>query len=66
MTAVTYYRTWEEFIMENINFGIACDVSTCKHNHNGCNCTLDKIQVGNTCNCDDEYCTCCKSYSDRF
>lgn len=53
-------------MMENINFGIACDVSTCKHNHNGCNCTLDKIQVGNTCSCDDEYCTCCKSYSDKF
>ncbi|HIU80329.1 MAG TPA: DUF1540 domain-containing protein [Candidatus Coproplasma excrementipullorum] len=46
--------------MENINFGIACDVNMCKYNHDGCNCTLDKIQVGNTC--EGKECTCCKSY----
>lgn len=49
--------------MENINFGIACEVTGCKYNHNGCNCTLDKIQVG--CTCDSEHCTCCESYADR-
>lgn len=48
--------------MENINFGIACDVTKCKFNHSGCNCTLDKIQVG--CTCDNEHCTCCKSYEE--
>ncbi len=49
--------------METINFGIACDVSKCKYNHNGCNCTLDKIHVG--CACDGDHCTCCQSYSDK-
>ncbi len=50
--------------MENINFGIACDVDMCKYNHDGCNCTLDKIQVG--CTCEGEDCTCCKSYSKKY
>ena len=50
-------------IMENINFGIACDVNMCKYNHDGCNCTLDKIQVGTTC--EGKECTCCKSYIER-
>ncbi|MDE7076712.1 MAG: DUF1540 domain-containing protein [Clostridia bacterium] len=49
--------------MESINFGIACDVSNCKYNHNGCNCTLDKIHVG--CACEGEHCTCCESFSDK-
>lgn len=49
--------------MENINFGIACDVSNCKYNHNGCNCTLDKIHVG--CTCEGDHCTCCESFSDK-
>ena len=49
-----------EVFMENINFGIACDVNMCKYNHDGCNCTLDKIQVGDTC--EGKECTCCKSY----
>ena len=47
-------------IMENINFGIACDVNMCKYNHDG---TLDKIQVGTTC--EGKECTCCKSYIER-
>lgn len=49
--------------MENINFGIACDVAKCRYNHNGCNCTLDKIHVG--CTCDSESCTCCESYDEK-
>lgn len=48
--------------MENINFGIACDVNMCKYNHGGCNCTLDKIQVG--CG-ESRESTCCKSYSEK-
>lgn len=50
-------------IMENINFGIACDVNMCRYNHDGCNCTLDKIQVGSTHN--SEQCTCCRSYIEK-
>lgn len=50
--------------MENINYDIACDVSSCKHNHNGSNCTLERIQVG--CTCGMEHCTCCESYSERI
>lgn len=49
--------------MENINFGIACDVDMCRYNHDGCNCTLDKIQVG--CTHDGQQCTCCKSYIEK-
>ncbi len=50
--------------MEHINYDIACDVSGCKHNHNGCNCTLEKIHVG--CSCKGDTCTCCESYSERI
>ena len=46
--------------MENVNFDIACNVDICAYNHDGCNCTLDKIQVG--CVGSGEQCTCCKSY----
>lgn len=49
--------------MENVNHGIACDVSKCKYNHAGCNCTLDHIKVG--CTCDQVECTCCESYSEK-
>ena len=49
--------------MENINFGIACDVDKCKYNHDGCNCTLDKIRVG--CPNEGGGCTCCKSYCSK-
>ncbi len=52
--------------MENINFGIACDVEKCKYNHNGCNCTLDKIHVGTDCNCDSDKCTCCESFCNKY
>ena len=49
--------------MENINFGIACDVDKCKYNHDGCNCTLDKIRVG--CPHEGGGCTCCESYCSK-
>ena len=49
--------------MENVNHNIACDVANCKYNHRGCNCTLDHIKVGCTCNKVD--CTCCESYSEQ-
>lgn len=50
--------------MENVNFGIGCDVTSCKYNHDGCNCTLNKIQVG--CTCGGDACTCCESYSEKM
>ncbi len=50
--------------MENINYDIACNVSSCRHNYKGCNCTLDKITVG--CACHEDDCTCCKSYSETL
>ncbi|MBO5286161.1 MAG: DUF1540 domain-containing protein [Clostridia bacterium] len=46
----------------NKNFGVCCDVSTCVHNQDGCNCDLDKIRV--TCGCGDG-CTCCGSFVKR-
>lgn len=49
--------------MENVNYDIACDVANCKYNHRGCNCTLEHIKVGCTCNQVD--CTCCESYSEK-
>jgi len=49
--------------MENINRDIACNVQKCVHNFGGCNCKLDKITVG--CTCDSDVCTCCESYSER-
>ncbi len=50
--------------MDKINLGISCDVSNCKFNHNGCNCTLDKIHVG--CCHDSDNDTCCESFSDKM
>ncbi len=50
--------------MDKINLGISCDVSKCKYNHNGCNCTLDKIHVG--CCHSGESDTCCESYTDKI
>ena len=44
--------------MENVNFSILCDVTRCKHNSNGKNCTINKIKV--TSDCTD--CTCCGSF----
>lgn len=49
--------------MNEIKHGITCGVNTCKYNHEGCKCNLDTIVVG--CACNDETCTCCKSYSDK-
>ncbi|MCR5539996.1 MAG: DUF1540 domain-containing protein [Ruminococcus sp.] len=43
--------------------GICCDVENCVHNHKGCECTADSIQVCSTCsdpNCCDE--TICKTF----
>ena len=53
-------RRWQ---MNNINSGVSCCVTDCKHNCDGMHCTLTTIQVGNTCDC--EHCTCCDSYSKR-
>lgn len=33
-------------MMDNVNKGVACDVTNCKYNSEGVNCTLNKIQVG--------------------
>ena len=41
---------------------IKCDVRNCKHNLNGCNCSLDKVSI--TCGC-GESCTRCNDYSDQ-
>ena len=51
--------------MEKINKSIGCEVSDCMFNCDGKNCTLDKITVGNDCNCDAESCTCCENYKSR-
>ena len=49
--------------MENYNRDIACNVNTCKHNYQGCNCKLNTIKVG--CSCGDT-CTCCESYDEEI
>ena len=41
---------------------IKCDVTRCKHNNNGCNCSLSSIKV--TC-CSGENCTCCGDYDEE-
>lgn len=63
MTPLPSKARRQEVVMENINFGIACDVDKCKYNHDGCNCTLDKIRVG--CPHEGGGCTCCKSYCSK-
>lgn len=50
--------------MKNVNRDIACNVDKCVHNFNGCNCQLESIKVG--CTCDSEVCTCCESYSEKI
>ena len=45
-----------------VNKSIGCGVTECKYNREGKHCTLAKIHVGNTCDCDAETCTCCDSY----
>ena len=54
-----------EVIIMKINQSIGCEVSDCMFNCDGKNCTLDKIVVGNTCDCDAEKCTCCENYKSR-
>lgn len=55
-------RLREVIAMDKINHAIGCEVSDCKFNCEGKNCTLDRIMVGNTCECDAEKCTCCENY----
>ena len=45
-----------------VNASIGCGVTDCKYNRGGDFCTLRKIHVGNTCNCDADSCTCCDSF----
>ena len=54
-----------EVIIMKINQSIGCEVSDCMFNCDGKNCTLDKIVVGNTCDCDAEKCTCYENYKSR-
>lgn len=42
------------------NNSIKCDVKTCRHNADGCNCELTSIKVG-CCDCNGQK-TCCESY----
>ena len=51
--------------MDRCNHSIGCEVTECMYNCDGKNCTLDKITVGNDCNCDAESCTCCENYRSR-
>lgn len=52
--------------MENeINSGVSCGVTECRFNSDGVSCKLDKIHVGNVCDCSGEHCTCCDSYQKR-
>lgn len=46
-----------------INCGVSCGVTDCRFNPDGMHCELDRIHVGNTCDC--EHCTCCDSYQKR-
>ena len=48
-----------------INNAIGCGVTECKYNRSGDYCTLRKIHVGNTCDCNAEHCTCCDSFERR-
>lgn len=65
--AHTLFTKKEVFAMMNkqnqeVNTSIGCGVTDCKYNRSGDYCTLRKIHVGNTCNCDAESCTCCDSF----
>ena len=48
---------------KQINNGVSCGVVDRKFNQDGMHCELDRIHVGNTCDC--EHCTCCDSYQKR-
>ncbi len=53
----------EGHMERDMNCGVSCGVTECRFNRDGMNCMLDKIHVGNTCDC--EHCTCCDSYERR-
>lgn len=57
----------EDFFMieRTVNKGVGCNVTGCRHNYAGTNCTLTTIHVGNTCDCTAEKCTCCDSYESK-
>ncbi len=44
----------------DVNSSIGCNVTECKYNCSGKNCTLSHIHVG--CSCSKESCTCCDSF----
>lgn len=44
------------------NSGVRCDVTSCKHNEDGCDCRLKEISV--ECSC-GEKCSCCGSYEEK-
>lgn len=46
----------------NCENSILCDVHKCKHNANGCRCSLEQVKI--TCGCGVN-CTCCGSYSEK-
>lgn len=46
----------------NKNHSIKCDVKSCAHNAEGCNCCLESIKV--TCGCGDNE-TCCGDYTEE-
>ena len=45
--------------MNENNHSILCDVRLCRHNVDGCNCSLDAVKI--TTDCTD--CTCCDSFN---
>ena len=49
--------------MQNVNSCIGCNVSDCKFNVEGKNCSLSHIHVG--CGCSAEQCTCCDSFENK-
>lgn len=51
--------------MDRINHAIGCEVSDCMFNCEGKNCTLDRIMVGNTCDCSADKCTCCENFQKK-
>jgi hypothetical protein len=58
-------RRYHIMIERTVNKGVGCNVTGCRHNYAGTNCTLTTIHVGNTCDCDAEKCTCCDSYESK-
>ncbi|MBO7526094.1 MAG: DUF1540 domain-containing protein [Clostridia bacterium] len=44
--------------MKEINNSIRCDVYSCTHNVNGCNCSLPSVKISTDCT----DCTCCQSF----